>query len=127
MSMIVSVLMSVLMVVLMVVCMDYVAMIMSVTFLTGTSEEPSDLMGSKIRYYLKTFLELICYTFDMMSLHDRKHDFAVDGKRHIYFRSLHHCRPMLVADSMSKFYGYANNCLGVFVGKTRHVDDEHWA
>lgn len=36
MPMIVFVLVSMLMV----VCMDYVAMIMSVTFLTGTSEEP---------------------------------------------------------------------------------------
>ena len=63
--------------------MSRLGMYMRMTFMSGTSEKPADLMRSEIGYYLETFLEFIGYSFEMMCLHDRKHYFLVDGKRHV--------------------------------------------
>ena len=91
----------------------------------GTSEKPADLMRSEIGYYLETFLEFIGYSFEMMCLHDRKHYFLVDGKRHVDFRTFDHSGPMLVADGMSEFDRATDHCVSILVLERAHVNDEH--
>ena len=69
-----------------------------------SSEETADLVGSEIWYYVCSGLELVSYALYMVSLHYAKHNFLIDSEGNIYFRSFHHCGPVLIADGVSEFY-----------------------
>ena len=69
----------------------------------GAAEEPARLMWREISDYGSAWCKLVRNSLKRMGLHHRIHDLLIHRQRHINRGSLHHSRPMLIAEGVSKF------------------------
>ena len=68
----------------------------------GPAEQPPRLVRGEIRDHLRARDELVGDAREGVGLHDRRHDLAVDGQRHVDRRALDHRRPVLIAQRVAQ-------------------------
>src|SRR6267142_832531 len=69
----------------------------------GTAEELARLMWREVSDHGFTWYKLVRNSLKRMGLHHRIHDSLIYRQRHINAGTLHHSRPMLIAEGVSEF------------------------
>ena len=101
--------------------MHDVTMFMRMAFMTCSAKKTTNLMRSKIRNHLQALLKFECNPFNMVCLHNGKHDFLIYSERHINLRTFHYCGPVLITDGVSKFDSHPYDSVVVFTRKFCHI------
>ena len=103
------------------------AMFVAMAFVGCTAEKTAYLVRSEIRDNVSAGLELIGDSVDIVSLHDAEHHFLVNGERNVNSGAFNHSGPVLVAECVTEFNGYADYFFRLSVNEPGQVDDKHIA